>query len=191
MTINVTVTRRAALVGMMCLASPVRAQTPPAQRRSSDGEESAVLEQPVSFDIASSSGSLKESVQKGQELIWHRKEQSSDRRFQVSNISVAFLRTETGGQVKMTFSANVSSLGYRTSDEVKLNVIVRSKGGASLYAWTLGISVKCGDNNQPLTPLTHDVPRDIAAGVFTSVGTVEIAERSEPNSAGVGVVRCS
>ena len=192
MTTNVTVTRRTALVGMStCLALPVRAQTPPTRSGTSEGEEFAVLEQPVSFDIASSGGSLKETVQKGQELIWHRKEQSSDRRFQISNISVAFLRTETGGQVKMTFSANVSSLGYRTSDEVKLNIIVRSKGGASLYAWSLGISVKCGDNNQPLTPLTHDVPRDIASNVFGSVGTVEIAERTEPNSAGMSVLRCS
>jgi hypothetical protein len=192
MTINVTVTRRTALVGMStCLAVPVRAQTPPARRGTSDGEEFAVLEQPVAFDIASSGGSLKETVQKGQELIWHRKQQSSDRRFQVSNISVAFVRTETGGQVKMTFSANVSSLGYRTSDEVKLNIIVRSKGGASLYAWSLGISVKCGDNNQPITPLTHEVPRDIAPSVFTSVGTIEIAERTEANSAGVSVLRCS
>jgi hypothetical protein len=91
----------------------------------------------------------------------------------------------------MTFSANVSSLGYRTSDEVKLNIIVRSKGGASLYAWSLGISVKCGDNNQPITPLTHEVPRDIAPSVFTSVGTIEIAERTEANSAGVSVLRCS
>jgi hypothetical protein len=39
--------------------------------------------------------------------------------------------------------------------------------------------------------MTHDLPRDIAANVFASVGTIEIAERIEPNSAGVGVQRCS
>jgi hypothetical protein len=186
------VMRRITLIGISTsIALSVQAQTPPASRNDPAGEEFAVLERPVALDVASSSGSLKETAQQGQELIWHRKDRSSDRRFQLSNISVAFLRSETGGQVKMTFSGNVSALGYRTSEEAKLNVIVRSKGGASLYAWSIDISVRCTDNNQPLTPITHDLPRDIAANVFTGVGTIEIAERIEPNSAGVGVQRCS
>jgi|EndMetStandDraft_8_1072994.scaffolds.fasta_scaffold72310_2 hypothetical protein len=186
-----SVTRRAALAGIsLGIALPARAQTPPARKGNTDGEEFAVLEQPAAFEVASSSGSLKETVQKGQELIWHRREQSSDRRFQLSNIAIALLRTETGGQVKLTFSGNVSSLGYRTSTEAQLNVILRSKGGASLYAWNLGISVNCGDNNQPLTPLTHELPRDIAANIFTSIATIDVAERSEPNSPGVSVRRC-
>ena len=84
----------------------------------------------------------------------------------------------------MTFSCNISSLGYLTSDEAKLNVIVRAKGGASLHSWSFGISVKCGDDGRPLTPLTHEVPNDLAANVFTNVSTVEVAEASEPNSPG-------
>ena len=102
-------------------------------------------------------------MQRGQELIWVRKDTPSDRRFQVTNIS----------------------------EEPKLNVIVRTKGGASLHSWNLGFSVKCGDNNQPLTPVTHEVPRDLAANLFTNVGAVEIAEFNEPNSSGVKVQPCS
>ena len=55
----------------------------------------------------------------------------------------------------------------------------------------MGFSVKCGDNNQPLTPVTHEVPRDLAANLFTNVGAVEIAEFNEPNSSGVKVLPCS
>ena len=111
----------------------------------------AVLERPVAFEISPSTGTLKETAQRGQELIWIRKDNPSDRRFQVTNISVGFLRSEAGGQVKMTFSGNTTSLGYSTFEEVKLNVIIRTPGGASLHSWSLGFSVKCGDNNQPLT----------------------------------------
>ena len=84
--------RRAVLVGISaCIALSAQAQTPPASRTDPAGGEFAVLERPVALDVASSSGSLKETAQQGQELIWHRKDQSSDRRFQLSNISVAFL----------------------------------------------------------------------------------------------------
>ena len=57
-------------------------------------------------------------------------------------------------------------------------MIVRAKGGASLHSGGFGISVKCADKDRPLTPLTHDVPSDVAANVFTNVSTVEIAEPS-------------
>jgi hypothetical protein len=190
MTINVT--RRAALVGISAFAAfPVRAQTPPAGRPKQNAEEFAVVMEPAVFEINPVSGSLKETVQKGQELIWHRKESKSDRRFHATNISVAFLRSETGGQVKMTFSCNISSLGYLTADEAKLNVIVRARGGASLYSWNIGFSVKCADKDQALTPLTQEVPNDIAANVFTNVSAIEIAGYAEPNVSGVKVQRCS
>ena len=89
----------------------------------------------------------------------------------------------------MTFAGDVSSLGYRPVDEAKLNVIVRTKGGASIHSWSFGISLRCADNN-PLAPLTHEVPSDIAVNVFTNVGTVEIAEYREPNYPRVMVRRC-
>jgi hypothetical protein len=187
MTINVT--RRAALIGLStCVASPLRAQTP---SRSKDAADTMTLQQPAVFDIAANTGSLKETVQKGQQLLWHPKGGPSDGGFRMTNISVAFLRSESGGQVKMTFSGNVSSLGYLTSEEAKLNVNVRAKGGASLHSWSFGISVKCADKDQPLTPLTHDVPTDVAANVFTNVSSVEVAEPAEPNFPGVKVQRCN
>ncbi|MBV8322026.1 MAG: hypothetical protein JO049_15285 [Hyphomicrobiales bacterium] len=187
MTINVT--RRAALIGLStCVASPLRAQTP---SRSKDAADTLTLEQPAVFDITANTGSLKDTAQKGQQLVWRPKGGPGDGGFRMTNISVAFLRSESGGQVKMTFSGNVSSLGYLTSEEAKLNVNVRAKGGASLHSWSFGISVKCADKDQPLTPLTHDVPTDVAANVFTNVSTVEVAEPAEPNFPGVKVQRCS
>jgi hypothetical protein len=189
MTINVT--RRAALVGLsVCVALPVHAQTPPASR-ARDAADVATLEKPAAFEINPNTGSLKETVQKGQQLVWHRKDRPNDRCFQVTNISIAFLRSESGGQVKMTFTGNVSSLGHLTADEAKLNVIVRAKGGASLHSWSFGIPVKCADKDQPLTPLTHDVPTEIAANVFTNVSAVEVAEPTEPNFPGVKVQQCN
>ena len=81
--------------------------------------------------------------------------------------------------------------GYQTSEDAKLNVIVRAKGGGSLHSWGFEISVKCADKDRPLTPLTHDVPNDVAANVFTNVSAVEIAEPGEPNYRGMSVQRCN
>jgi len=92
MTINVT--RRAAVVGLStCIALPARAQTP---TRPKDAEGFATLEQPATFEIAANTGSLKETVQKGQQLVWRPKGGASDGGFRVNNISVAFLRSERG-----------------------------------------------------------------------------------------------
>lgn len=182
----ITLTRRVAFIYLAsCTVLPTYAQT------SGQNAEFVTLDRPATFEIAPNTGSLKESVQKGQQLVWHPKEKPNDPRFQITNMSVAFLREQSGGQVKMTFTGNLSSLGYLTSEDAKLNVIVRAKGGASLHSWSLDISVKCADKDRPLTPLTHDVPNDVAANVFTNVSSVEIAESSEPNYRGVSVQRCS
>jgi hypothetical protein len=182
----ITLTRRAAFIALAtCVAFPAHAQT------SMQNAELVTLDRPAAFEIAPNTGSLKESVQKGQQLVWHQKDKPNDPRFQITNIAIAFLREQSGGQVKMTFTGNVSSLGYLTSEDAKLNAIVRAKGGASLHSWGFEISVKCGDKDRPLTPLTHDVPNDVAANVFSNVSTVEIAEPSEPNYRGVSVQRCN
>ena len=182
----ITLTRRTAFIYLAsCTVLPTYAQT------SRQNAEFVTLDRPATFEIVPNTGSLKESVQKGQQLVWHPKEKPNDPRFQITNMSVAFLREQSGGQVKMTFTGNLSSLGYLTSDDAKLNVIVRAKGGASLHSWSLDISVKCADKDRPLTPLTHDVPNDVAANVFTNVSAVEIAESAEPNYRGVSVQRCS
>src|SRR5262245_3474077 len=185
------ITRRTALIGLSAVAAfPVRAQAAPAGKPKQEDGEYAELERSAVFEVVSATGSLKETAQKGQELIWHRKGASAERRFQVTNIAIAFLRSETGGQVKMTFSCNVSSLGY-SAEEVKLNVIVRSKGGGAMRTWSLGIAVKCADKNQSLTPLTQEVPNDVAANVFTNAGGVEVTEYTEQNFPGVKVQRCA
>jgi hypothetical protein len=164
MTINMT--RRAALILLACCAaSPALAQASKPQNG-----EFVRLDRPATFEMNPNSGSLKESVQKGQELVWHPKDKPNEPRFKVTNMSVAFLRSESGGQV---------------------NAIVRAKGGASLHSWSFGISVKCADKDQSLTPLTHDVPNDLAQNIFTNVSTVEIAEPTEPSFPGVSVQRCN
>jgi hypothetical protein len=184
------VTRRCATIGLcFCLAASLRAEPAPKGRSDAEREETAALERPASFEVRSQTGSLKETVQNGQDLIWHRKDRSIERRFQLTNIAVAFLRSETGGQVRMTFSGNVSSLGH-AADDVRLTVIVRSKGGGALHTWPLSFAVKCADKNQPLSPQAMDVPTGIAANVFINATTVEIAENADPGFPGVRVRRC-
>jgi hypothetical protein len=90
----------------------------------------------------------------------------------------------------MSFSCNISSLGFLPADDAKLNIIARSKGGAALHTWSLGISVKCVDKDQTLSPQTHDIPDDIAPNVFTAVSTVEVAEPTGPDFRGLKVQRC-
>ena len=186
---NAALTRRTALIVIPALAAaPASGQAAP-QTGSKNGAELVELERSAAFEIISHSGSLKETAQGGQDLIWHKKGKSIERRFQLTNVSIAFLRSETGGQLKMTFSCNITSFGYSV-EEARLNVIVRSKGGGAIHTWTVGIAVKCADKNQSLTPLTHDVPNDVAATVFTNVNAVEVAEYTEPNFPGVKVQRC-
>jgi hypothetical protein len=183
----VMVSRRAVLVALLALvASPLWAET----RSRPDGADTAELERPAVFDLSPRTGSLKETVQKGQELIWRRKDGEKERQFQLDNVSVALLRSDTGSQVKITFSGNVSSLGYQTSDEANLTLAVRTGAGAALYSWRFGISVKCGDDKKPLAPLTHDMPTDIAANTFANANAVEIAEYTESNAPGVQAQRC-
>jgi hypothetical protein len=178
------------LIGLATfLALPARAQTSAPGGETPDAVESVSLELPAIFEITPVSGTLKETVQQGQQLVWRARTSPNDRRFQVTNISVAFLREGTAGQVKMTFAGDISSLGYRPVDEAKLNIIVRTKGGAAIHSWSFGISVRCSDNNRP-APLTEQIPSDVAANVFTNVGSVEIAEYREPNYPIVKARRC-
>ena len=67
---------------------------------------------------------------------------------------------------------------------------MRTKGGASIYFWSPVISVKCGDKNQPVVPLTDQVPKDIAANVFANVDSVEISEHRAPDFPRVSARRC-
>ena len=207
--VSMETTRRALLVGLSTVAAlPAGAQPSPGNAPKGNapktggptatpdsapkqtGQELATLEKPVLFDIATTSGSLKESVQNGGQLIWHRKGQPSARFFEITNIAVGLLRSETGGQVTVTFSCNVTSLGYMTPEEAKLTMILRTKGGAALHSWSMGVPIKCTDKSQSLPPQTHDLPKEIAVNVFTNAYAIEIAEYTEPNLSEQKSQRC-
>jgi hypothetical protein len=184
------VTRRTALVGLSAFAAvPVRAQSKKDSARQGSGV--ATLQKAAVFELDQKSGTVKETIQKEQQLIWHLKERQNEPTIQISNISVAFIRSGTGGSVKMSFSCNVSSLGFHAAEEAKLNIIARSKGGAALHSWSLGIPVKCTDKNQTLSPQMHEIPNDVAPNVFTNVTSVEVAEPTGPDFPGVKVQRCN
>jgi hypothetical protein len=140
------------------------------------------VEQPAIFDVTSVTGTLKETVQKEQQLVWYARRSPNERRFQLTDMSVAFLRNQAPGEVKITFAGHVSAFGWRPDGEPRLSVIVRTRGGASIYSWTFGVSVRCADNNRALPPISQTVPADIAANLFNSVGAVEVSEYREPNS---------
>ena len=72
------VTRRAALIGLSAVAAmPVRAQAPKNNPRPS--ADLATLEKAAVFELDQKSGSLKETIQKEQELFWRLKESSNDK----------------------------------------------------------------------------------------------------------------
>jgi hypothetical protein len=140
------------------------------------------VEQPAIFDVTSVTGTLKETVQKEQQLVWHARRSPNERRFQLTDMSVAFLRNQAPGEVKITFAGHVSAFGWRPDGEPRLSVIVRTRGGASIYSWTFSVSVRCADNNRALPPISETVPNDIAANLFNSIGAVEVSEYREPTS---------
>jgi hypothetical protein len=172
--------RRIALIGLATLVAwPVHAQPAPTGQ---PPPNAVSVEQAAIFDVTSVTGTLKETVQNEQQLVWHARRSPDERRFQLTEMSVAFLRNQAPGEVKITFAGHVSAFGWRPDGEPKLNVTVRTRGGASIYSWTFGVSVRCADNNRPLPSLSQTVPNDIAANLFNSVGAVEISEYREPNS---------
>jgi hypothetical protein len=140
------------------------------------------IEQSAVFDVTPATGTLKETVQKGQQLVWRARRRPNDRRFELTDMSVAFLRSEAPTEMKITFAGHVSAFGWRPESEPKLEVIVRTRGGASIYFWNFAVSVRCADSKRPLPPLSQVVPDDIATNLFNSVGTVEISEYREPNA---------
>src|SRR5258707_13710985 len=97
-------------------------------------------------------------------------------------MSVAFLRSEAPTEVKITFAGHVSAFGWRPESDPKLEVIVRTRGGASIYFWNFSVSVRSADSNRPLPRLSQVAPNDTAANVFRSVGTVTISATPEPKA---------
>jgi hypothetical protein len=140
------------------------------------------IDQSAVFEVTPTTGALKETVQKGQRLVWRARRSPNDRRFELTDMSVALLRSEAPIEVKITFAGHVSAFGWRPESDPKLAVIIRTRGGASIYFWSFAISMRCADSNRPLPPLSQVAPNDIAGNLFSSVGTIEISEYREPNA---------
>jgi hypothetical protein len=172
-------TPRIALIALAALlARPAHAQPAPGQAP----PNAVSIEQSAVFDVTPVTGALKETVQNGQELVWRARRSPNERRFALADMSVAFLRSEAPTEVKITFAGHVSAFGWRPESDPKLEVIVRTRGGASIYFWNFAVSVRCADSNRPLPPLSQVVPNDITANLFNSVGAVEISEYREPDA---------
>ena len=122
-------TARIALIALAAfLAGPAHAQPAPGQAP----PNAVSIEQSAVFDVKPATGALKETVQRGQQLVWRARRSTNDRRFGLTDMSVAFLRSEAPTEVKMTFAGHVSAFGWRPENDPKLQVIVRTRGGASI-----------------------------------------------------------
>jgi hypothetical protein len=170
----ITFVAGAAAWPLVALAQPGQTSQPPPNAVS--------VEQSAVFDVTPITGTLKETVQKQQQLVWRARRSPNERRFELTDMSVVLLRNQAPGEIKITFAGHVSALGWRPEGDPKVEVIIRTRGGASIYSWTVSFSVRCADTNRPLPPLSQVVPNDIAPNLFNSVGTVEISEYREPNS---------
>src|SRR5260370_9799215 len=185
--LSTDLTPRTALVALAAfLASPGHAQPAAGQAP----QNAVSIEQSPVFDVTPVPGALKETAQKGQQLVWRARRSPNDRRFELTEMSVAFLRSEAPTEVKITFAAHVSAFGWRPESDPQLEWIVRTPGGASIYFWSFAVSVRCAASNRPLPPLSQAVPNDIAANLFNNVGTVEISEYREPNAPILNARQC-
>ena len=57
------------------------------------------VEQSAVFDVMPVTGTLKETVQKQQQLVWRARRSPNERRFELTDMSVALLRNEAPGEV--------------------------------------------------------------------------------------------
>jgi hypothetical protein len=109
--------RCVALIGLVTLfARAVYAQPAPTE----PPPNAVSVEQSAMFDVTAVSGSLKETVQKEQQLVWLARRTPNERRFQLTDMSVALLRNQATGGVKITFAGDVSAFGWRPDGEPKL-----------------------------------------------------------------------
>jgi hypothetical protein len=93
--------------------------TATANRAGSPCDSTGSIEQSAVFDVVTTTGALKETVQKGQQLVWHARRSPNDRRFELTDMSVAFLRSEAPTEVKITFAGHVSAFGWRPESDPK------------------------------------------------------------------------
>ena len=139
--------RRVALAGLIAFAaSTSHAQT--TNRAGPDGASAVELERPAVFELSPRTGSLKETVQKGQELIWRRKEGERERQFRVDNISVALLRVAPGAlPPALPVGVRLDQLGPVEDYPVEGGRMVRYRAslgdyvGHYLFGWTADDSI--------------------------------------------------
>ena len=58
------------------------------------------VEQSAVFDVTPITETLKETVQKQQQLVWRARRSPNERRFELTDMSVALLRNEAPGEVR-------------------------------------------------------------------------------------------
>jgi hypothetical protein len=101
--------RRIVVIGLATwFAWAVHAQPAPTEQ---PPPNAVSVEQSATFDVTAVSGSLKETVQKEQQLVWLARRTPNERRFQLTDMSVALLRNQATGGVKITFAGDVSAFG--------------------------------------------------------------------------------
>jgi len=91
------------LLGGAAAAWPLTARAQPGQT-SQPPPYAVSVEQPAVFDVTPITGTLKETVQKQQQLVWRARRSPNERRFELADMSVALLRNEASGEVKITFA---------------------------------------------------------------------------------------
>src|SRR5262249_42763585 len=90
------------------------------------------IEQPAVFDVASTTGALKETVQKGQQLVWRARRSPNDRRFELTDMSVALLRNEAPSEGEITFARDGSAGGRRPGGGPEIPGLGCPPGGAAV-----------------------------------------------------------
>ena len=111
----ITFVAGAAAWPLVALAQPGQTSQPPPNAVS--------VEQSAVFDVTPITGTLKETVQKQQQLVWRARRSPNERRFELTDMSVVLLRNQAPGEIKITFAGHVSALGWRPEGDPKVEVL--------------------------------------------------------------------
>ena len=87
------------LLGGTAAGWPLAARAQPGQT-SQPPPNAVSVEQSAVFDVTPITGTLKETVQKQQQLAWRARRSPNQRRFELTDMSVALLRNEASGELR-------------------------------------------------------------------------------------------